>query len=66
MTDISSMLKEVYAADAVALGARWRHLRDGGRRAPVRARRSHVLVVRNGWFSFRWSQILDAGGFAGE
>jgi aspartate aminotransferase-like enzyme len=25
-----------------------------------------VLIVRNGWFSFRWSQIFDAGGFAGE
>jgi aspartate aminotransferase-like enzyme len=21
-------------------------------------------VLRNGWFSFRWSQILDMGGFA--
>jgi len=22
--------------------------------------------VRNGWFSYRWSQIFEAGGFAGE
>jgi aspartate aminotransferase-like enzyme len=22
----------------------------------------HCLVVRNGWFSYRWTQILDAGG----
>ncbi len=22
------------------------------------------LVLRNGWFSFRWSQILDMGSFA--
>jgi aspartate aminotransferase-like enzyme len=25
-----------------------------------------VLVVRNGWFSYRWSQIFEAGGFAGQ
>jgi aspartate aminotransferase-like enzyme len=24
----------------------------------------HALIVRNGWFSFRWSQIFEAGGFA--
>ena len=25
-----------------------------------------VLVVRNGWFSYRWSQIVEAGGIASE
>jgi aspartate aminotransferase-like enzyme len=25
-----------------------------------------VLVVRNGWFSFRWSQILEAGNLAAD
>ncbi len=25
------------------------------------AAEKHTLVVRNGWFSFRWTQILDAG-----
>ena len=24
----------------------------------------HALVVRNGWFSYRWTQIFEAGGFA--
>jgi aspartate aminotransferase-like enzyme len=24
------------------------------------------LVVRNGWFSYRWSQIFEAGGFAAD
>ena len=24
----------------------------------------HCLVLRNGWFSYRWSQILEVGGFA--
>jgi len=27
---------------------------------------AHALVVRNGWFSYRWSQIFEAGGFARE
>ncbi|MEJ6391283.1 aminotransferase class V-fold PLP-dependent enzyme [Gymnodinialimonas ulvae] len=65
MTDISAMLKQVYNADAVAL------IPGGGTfgmEAVARqfAQDTDVLVVRNGWFSFRWSQILDAGGFAGE
>ncbi|QJF52012.1 aminotransferase class V-fold PLP-dependent enzyme [Roseobacter ponti] len=61
MTDISAMLKEVYAADAVALvpgGGTY------GMEAVARqfARGAEVLVVRNGWFSYRWSQIFEAGG----
>ncbi|MBF9045175.1 aminotransferase class V-fold PLP-dependent enzyme [Rhodobacterales bacterium HKCCE4037] len=65
MTDISAMLKEVYNADAVAL------VPGGGTFAMEAVARQFaqgqdVLVVRNGWFSFRWSQILDAGKFAGE
>lgn len=65
MTDISALLKEVYTADAVAL------VPGGGTYAMEAvarqfARDASVLVVRNGWFSYRWSQILDAGGFAGE
>lgn len=28
------------------------------------ANQQPVLVVRNGWFSYRWTQILDAGGIA--
>ncbi len=63
MNDISAMLKQVYNADAVAL------IPGGGTfgmEAVARqfAQDTDVLVVRNGWFSFRWSQILDAGGFA--
>jgi aspartate aminotransferase-like enzyme len=27
---------------------------------------AHALIVRNGWFSYRWSQIFEAGGFAGR
>ncbi|MGH1577428.1 aminotransferase class V-fold PLP-dependent enzyme [Planktotalea sp.] len=62
MNDISSMLKDVYKADGVALipgGGSY------GMEAVARqfARGSHALVVRNGWFSYRWSQIFEAGGF---
>lgn len=65
MRDISATLREVYGADAVAL------VPGGGTcamEAVARqfARDAHALVVRNGWFSFRWSQILEAGGFARE
>ncbi|MEO0937221.1 MAG: aminotransferase class V-fold PLP-dependent enzyme [Pseudomonadota bacterium] len=65
MTDISAMLKEVYAADAVALvpgGGTF------GMEAVARqfARDRKALVVRNGWFSYRWSQIFEAGGLTSE
>jgi len=65
MLDINEMLKEVYNADAVAL------VPGGGTYAMEAVARqftssAHALVVRNGFFSFRWSQIFDAGGFASE
>lgn len=60
MRDISDMLKDVYAADAVAVipgGGTY------GMEAVARqfARDRDVLVVRNGWFSYRWSQIIESG-----
>ncbi|MCW8842823.1 MAG: aminotransferase class V-fold PLP-dependent enzyme [Rhodobacteraceae bacterium] len=65
MCDISGMLKEVYKADGVALipgGGTY------GMEAVARqfARDAKTLVVRNGWFSYRWSQIFEAGAFAAE
>jgi aspartate aminotransferase-like enzyme len=64
MRDISGMLKEVYRGSAVAL------VPGGGTYAMEAVARQfgqgRVLIVRNGWFSFRWSQIFEAGGFAGE
>ena len=65
MRDISTMLKEVYKADAVAL------VPGGGTCAMEAVARQFTagkkaLVVRNGWFSYRWSQIFETGGFAGE
>jgi aspartate aminotransferase-like enzyme len=63
MREISSMLKEVYSAQAVAL------VPGGGTFAMEAVARQFaadedVLVVRNGWFSFRWSQIFEATGIA--
>lgn len=61
MNDISAMLKGVYNAQAVAL------IPGGGTYAMEAvarqfARGANVLVVRNGWFSYRWSQIFETGG----
>ncbi|SHE39784.1 aspartate aminotransferase [Litoreibacter ascidiaceicola] len=65
MTDISEMLKDVYKADSVAL------IPGGGTYAMEAvarqfARDQRALVVRNGWFSYRWSQIMEAGGLPSE
>ena len=65
MRDISGMLREVYGAAQVALvpGGGTFGMEAVARQFGQEAR---VLVVRNGWFSYRWSQIFEAGGFAGE
>ncbi len=65
MRDISGLLREVYNAHAVAL------VPGGGSYAMESVARQFAggkkaLVVRNGWFSYRWSQIFDMGGFAGD
>jgi aspartate aminotransferase-like enzyme len=65
MRDISAMLKEVYHADAVAL------VPGGGSYAMEAVARQFAtggkaVVVRNGWFSYRWSQIFEAGGIPAE
>ncbi len=59
MKDLSSMLKEVYNADKVAI------VPGGGSYAMEAVARQFgnkkkCLVVRNGWFSYRWSQIFEA------
>ena len=61
MLDIDAMLKEVYNAKATAL------VPGGGTYAMEAvarqfARGANALVVRNGWFSYRWSQIFETGG----
>ncbi len=61
MTDIHETLCEVYHADTAVV------VPGGGTYAMEAVARQiagdeDVLVVRNGFFSFRWSQIFDAGG----
>ncbi|TXI02203.1 MAG: alanine--glyoxylate aminotransferase family protein, partial [Pseudorhodobacter sp.] len=62
MREVSTTLREVYNGSAVAL------VPGGGTYAMEAVARQFgkglVLIVRNGWFSFRWTQIFDAGGFA--
>jgi aspartate aminotransferase-like enzyme len=65
MQDVSATLKQVYGATSAivvpgsgtfGMEAVARQF-GGGKRA---------LVVRNGWFSYRWSQIFEMSGIAGE
>ena len=65
MTDISGMLKDVYNADKVAL------VPGGGTYGMEAVARqfgngAHALIVRNGWFSYRWTQIFEAGDFTAK
>ncbi|HEX4869870.1 MAG TPA: aminotransferase class V-fold PLP-dependent enzyme [Moraxellaceae bacterium] len=60
MRDISATLKKVYHADAVAIvpgGGSF------GMEAVARqlATGQPCLVLRNGWFSYRWTQIFEMG-----
>ena len=65
MQDISDILKDVYAAHSVALvpGSG-----TFGMEAVARqfAQGQKVMVIRNGWFSYRWTQIFDMGGIPSE
>ena len=65
MRDLSSILKEVYHARSVAL------VPGGGTFGMESVARQFatgkkVLVIRNGWFSFRWSQIFEMGQIPAE
>ncbi|RJG03939.1 aminotransferase class V-fold PLP-dependent enzyme [Noviherbaspirillum sedimenti] len=61
MQDISGILKEVYRAHSTILvpGSG-----SFGMEAVARqfATGKKTLVIRNGWFSYRWTQIFDMGG----
>jgi alanine-glyoxylate transaminase/serine-glyoxylate transaminase/serine-pyruvate transaminase len=64
MQDILATLKSVYRAHtAVVVPGSGTF----GMEAVARqfANRDKALIVRNGWFSYRWSQIFDAGGLGG-
>jgi aspartate aminotransferase-like enzyme len=60
MKDISQLLKQVYNAHSVAIvpGSGTFAMEAVARQF---ATGKNCLVIRNGWFSFRWSQILDMG-----
>jgi len=61
MRDLNCLLKTTYNADKVAIipGSG-----TFGMEAVARqfAPDEHVLVIRNGWFSFRWTEIFEMGG----
>ena len=63
MRDISRIMKTAYGAVSVAV------VPGGGTYGMEAIARqfttdANVLVIRNGWFSFRWSQIIEAGRLA--
>jgi aspartate aminotransferase-like enzyme len=65
MKDISATLKSVYNAAAVVV------VPGGGTYGMEAVARQFAggqkcLVVRNGWFSYRWSQILEVGDIASD
>ncbi|MEI7614349.1 MAG: aminotransferase class V-fold PLP-dependent enzyme [Betaproteobacteria bacterium] len=65
MKDISRILKQVYQArSAIVVPGSGTF----GMEAVARqfASDKKCLVIRNGWFSFRWSQIFDAGKIPAE
>lgn len=60
MRDISATLKQVYNAHAVAVvpGSGTYGMEAVARQL---ATGQKCLVIRNGWFSYRWTQIFDMG-----
>ncbi|MEE9313018.1 MAG: aminotransferase class V-fold PLP-dependent enzyme [Rhizobiaceae bacterium] len=65
MNDISSMLKDVYNAEAAVV------VPGGGTYAMEAVARQFTtnkkaMVIRNGWFSYRWTQIFEAGNIASD
>lgn len=65
MTDISSILKTVYHAKSAVLvpGSGTFGMESVARQF---ANQQKVLVIRNGWFSYRWTQIFDMGKIPAE
>jgi aspartate aminotransferase-like enzyme len=61
MKDISATLKKVYGAHSVAIvpGGGTYGMESVARQFATGKR---VTVLRNGWFSYRWTQIFETGG----
>ena len=65
MRDISATLKKVYHANSAAI------VPGGGTYAMEAVSRQFAtdkkcLIIRNGWFSYRWTQIFEAGKIPSE
>lgn len=65
MRDISATLKEVYNAKAAVVvpGSGTYGMESVARQF---ASGEKCLVIRNGWFSYRWTQIFEAGNLPSE
>jgi alanine-glyoxylate transaminase / serine-glyoxylate transaminase / serine-pyruvate transaminase len=65
MKDISKILKDVYQAHSTVLvpGSGTFGMESVARQF---ASGKKVMVIRNGWFSYRWSQIFDMGSIPSE
>lgn len=63
--DISSMLKQVYGAQSAILvpGSGTFGMESVARQF---AGGRNVVILRNGWFSYRWSQILEMGAITSQ
>ena len=62
MTDVSAMLKDVYKADHVVL------VPGGGTYGMEAVARqfgsgAHAMIIRNGWFSYRWTPLPACRAF---
>lgn len=65
MNDLNALLCEVYHSDAAVI------VPGGGTFAMEAVARqfagdARVLVIRNGWFSYRWTQIFEKGDIPSE
>ncbi len=65
MNDISATLKDVYNAQGIAIvpGSGTYGMEAVARQF---ATGKKCLVIRNGWFSYRWSQIFEMGNIPSE
>ncbi|NND05396.1 MAG: alanine--glyoxylate aminotransferase family protein [Saprospiraceae bacterium] len=65
MRDISNTLKDVYQADSVAVvpGSGTFGMEAVARQLGTRQK---CLVMRNGWFSYRWTQIFERASIPSE
>lgn len=61
MRDLNDLLKTTYNAEKVAIipGSGTFGMESVARQF---ATNEHVMVIRNGWFSYRWTEIFDQGG----